>query len=160
MKRPFQDRRVATRLTRFFGGVLATVTMLVAGALLAAEVSTSFSSKISGDIPVKTEETEFTCSDTIYALLETRGLAVGVHDVEIHWFDPRGERQELTKFSAHVAGDDTIIWGWLRLHAPEGAGLVRTFDPSMGMRSFIGQWKVKVFIDGKQVDTARFDVLC
>ncbi len=134
--------------------------LLLCGAAHAIEVTTSFSSRTSGDVPQRTGETEFTCSDTIYALIDTRGLAEGLHDIEIHWFDPRGDRQELTEFSAHASSADTMIWGWMRLHPPEDSGLVRTFDPAHGMRIFIGEWTVKIYIDGKQVATAHFDVLC
>ncbi len=126
----------------------------------AAEITTTFSSRKSGDIPRKTNETEFTCSDTIYALLETRGLEPGVHDIEIQWLDPRGDRQELTQFSAHTSGDESLVWAWMRLHPPENSGLVRTFDPSHGMRIFIGEWTVKIYIDDDHVSTEHFDVLC
>lgn len=149
---------------RTFGGYLIQMILaallLWSGTALALEVSTTFSSRKSGEVPQKTGETEFTCSDTIYALIQTRGLPEGTHDIEIHWIDPLGERQELTRFSAYTSGDDTLLWGWLRLHAPEDSGLVRAFDPSHGMRTFIGQWTVRIYIDGKQVDTRRFDVLC
>lgn len=140
---------------------LLLTTLLVSGGSHASGTTVSFSTEKSGDDPpVKTGETEFTCSDTIYALVETQGIAAGIHDIEIHWFDPRDERQELTRFSAQVFGDGTLIWAWLRLHAPDGAGMVRAFDPSLGMRGFIGRWTVKVYIDDKQVTTGTFDVLC
>ena len=128
---------------------------------VALELTTTFSSRVSDDgVPRKTMETEFTCSDTIYALIEPSGLEPGEHEVEIHWMNPKGERQELTQFSAQTTDQQTLIWGWMRFHSPEDSGLVRTFDPSHGMRSFIGKWTVKVYIDGDQVHTGYFDVLC
>jgi hypothetical protein len=139
---------------------LAFLIVLYSSAADAMEANTTFSSRKSGEVPVHTNETEFTCSDTIYALIDVKGLEEGIHEIEIHWLDPRGDRQEFTQFSAHAASEDTLIWGWMRLHAPENSGLVRTFDPAHGMRSFIGKWTVRVYINGRQVSTSHFDVLC
>lgn len=141
-------------------GILLIAALLWSGFAAALDTSVSFSSRKTGEVPEKTGETEFTCSDTIYVLIEARGLTQGTHDVEIHWIDPVGERQELTRFGAYTSGDETLLWGWLRLHAPENSGLARAFDPSHGMRDFIGQWTVRIFIDGRQVSSSRFDVLC
>ncbi len=126
----------------------------------AFKITTSFSSRKVGPVPEKTNETEFACSDTVYILVETRGLSRRVHDIELQWIDPTGNRQELTRFSFHVTERETLVWAWLRLHPPENSGLTRTFDPSYGMRTFIGEWSVRIAIDTKPVSTARFDVLC
>lgn len=147
-------------VSRLAAIVTAALLLAVSTTINAADVTTTFSSRKTGEVPRKTNETEFTCSDTIYALIETRDLAQGVHDIEIQWLDPRGDRQELTQFSTHTAGDGAMVWAWMRLHPPENSGLVRTFDPSHGMRIFIGEWTVKVYIDGDHVSTDHFDVLC
>ncbi len=139
---------------------LVLIAALTAPPAAALEAAVSFSSRSDGDIPRVTGETEFTCSDTVYAIIETEDLAAGTHDIELQWFDPRGERQELTRFKAHSDGGATMIWAWMRLHGPDNSGLVRTFDPAHGMRDFIGQWTVKTYVDQRQVDTAHFDMLC
>ncbi len=126
----------------------------------AFKITTSFSSRKVGPIPEKTNETEFACSDTVYILIETRGLSRRIHDIELQWIDPTGNRQELTRFSFHVTERETLVWAWLRLHPPENSGLTRTFDPSYGMRTFIGKWSVRIAIDTKPVATTHFDVLC
>ena len=123
------------------------------------DVAVSFSSEMEGVAPRRTGETEFTCSDTVYILIESPGLEPGVHDVELRWYDPTGERRELTKFPAH-ANPGEPIWAWLKLHAPAKSGLVRAVDPSHGMRDFIGRWKVKVLIDDRPAADAAFDMLC
>lgn len=126
----------------------------------ALEVTTGFSSELDGQIPKRTGETEFTCSDTVYLLMDVGGLEAGVHGVEVHWMGPRGNRQELTRFDATSTGDPLIVWAWMRLHPPEDTGLVRAFDPSLGMRNFIGEWDIRIFIDTKQVARDSFNVLC
>ena len=124
------------------------------------EVETSFSSKKSGPLPDRTNEREFTCSDTIYILIDATGLPEGVTPVEIHWIGPTRKRHELTEFEIYVDQPQNTIWAWLRLHPPSGTKLTRSFDPSYGMRQFIGKWGVKIHINNKLVDTAGFDVLC
>lgn len=138
----------------------AVLASLLWSTAYAAQFAVSFSTRTSGDIPLHTGETEFTCSDTIYALIDADGLADGIHEVEIHWLNPVGDRQELTRFSAAASGDSTLLWGWLRLHAPENSAIARAFDPSHGMRNFIGRWSVKVYVDGRHVATGHFEVLC
>ena len=125
---------------------------------LSAEIS--FSSKKIGASPQLTYETEFTCSDKIYILLQTQGLSIGIYNIELHWINPLNKRQELTKFDAYVSDDKQLIWAWLRLQAPSNSQVIRAFDPSFGMRNFIGLWRVKIHIDGKLLSTEKFDVLC
>ncbi len=160
MPKPDDSRGARRRPGRRPVPGLLLAACLFAGNAGAAEVFTSFSTRVDNNVPRKTMETEFTCSDTIYALIETRGLEAGDHQIEIHWIDPRGDRQELTQFNAYASSGDTLIWGWMRLHAPEDSGIARTFDPSHGMRIFIGEWTVRVYIDGRQRSSGRFDVLC
>lgn len=149
------------RALRAAAGVVAAG-LLVCGATpaLALDVSVSFSSVKEGDIPKTTNQREFTCSDTVYVIIRTRGLADGIHAIQVEWFDPLGDRQELTQFEASTTGEESMIWAWLRLHAPEGLGIARNFDPSHGMRNFIGRWRVKIEIDHRHRATDWFDMLC
>jgi hypothetical protein len=126
----------------------------------ATSITSSFSASKSGAIPDRTNETEFTCTDTVYILMDAADLKPGQHDVELQWIDPVGDRQELTQFQVHNSAPNTLIWAWMRLHAPENSGLVRAFDQSHGMRDFIGKWRVKISIDGDSMGNAMFDVLC
>ncbi|MFT5111338.1 MAG: hypothetical protein ACI8P9_000657 [Parasphingorhabdus sp.] len=126
----------------------------------AKEISISFSSKKLGALPERTSETEFTCADTVYVLIDTKMLQTGVVPVEIQWIGPTRKRHELTRFEIFADQPDTLIWAWMRLHPPSGTKLTRAFDPSYGMRDFIGKWVVKILFHDRLVGTGGFDVLC
>ena len=139
---------------------LLLLTLLVPTQVFAITAEVSFSSKKIGAIPELTYEAEFTCSDKIYILLNAQGLSVGIHNIELHWINPLNKRQELTQFDVYANTDKQLIWAWLRLQAPSNSQVIRAFDPSFGMREFIGLWRVKVHIDGKLLSTEKFEVLC
>jgi len=144
-----------------FARIILTLSVfLLAPIANAFEVSASFSSRKLDGAPERTNETEFTCTDTVYILMDVRNLKPGEHEMELQWIDPRGDRQELTQFQVYTQSDYELIWAWMRLHAPENSGLVRAFDQSHGMRDFIGRWKVKIKIDGEPAGNAYFNVLC
>jgi hypothetical protein len=46
------------------------------------------------------------------------------------------------------------------MHAAPGSSLGRLIDPSMGMHEFIGDWSVRIRIDGRKVAESEFSVLC
>ncbi len=152
--------RALLRAARATWALMILLAATAAAPAAAIELDVSFSSRKDGELPEKTLETEFTCSDTIYIIIESDDLAEGVRQIEIHWMDPRGGRQELTRFPAYSDGGHTLLWAWLRLHAPENSGIVRTFDPSHGMRDFIGTWTIKIIVDDHYVGSGNFEVLC
>ena len=157
---PYKHRWSASthRLCGFLLLILLQLAPVVS--LAQPEVSLTFSSKKEGAMPVQTNETEFTCSDTIFILMHTQNLKPGVLPVEIQWIGPTRKRHELTRFEVYADQQESLIWAWLRLHPPSGTTLTRSFDPSYGMRTFIGKWAVKVLFHGKSVATGNFDVLC
>ena len=111
-------------------------------------------------IPDTKPETEFTCSDKIYAILEISGLSKDKHQLEAVWTDPQGKKRERTKVPLYVSQDQARSWVWLRLHRPTGASVVTAFDPTYGMDDFIGEWTISIFIDKKRLTKKRFSVIC
>ena len=119
-------------------------------------------SKEKNGIPDSKPQTEFTCSDKIYAILEISGLSKTKHLLEAIWTDPKGKKRERTEFPLYISQDWARSWVWLRLHGPSGIGssIVTAVDPAHGMDEFIGNWTISFYIDKKQLDKKQFSVLC
>ena len=110
--------------------------------------------------PVWTENMTFNCSDQIYTMTSVRGLTEAAHTLVVDWIDPSGRRREHTVHEFQYWGGRQWMWAWLTLHPPRGAVALRLFNPSVGMREFIGIWTVEVMIDDQPLGQATFEVLC
>lgn len=74
------------------------------------------------------------------------------------WINPKGKRQD---YASHRFSDSNYrVWFWLKLHPAFGGKFLKTIDPSTGMDKFIGEWKVKLYLDGELVTTKDFFVAC
>ena len=102
---------------------------------------------------------QFDCSDRIHLVITAAGLSKEKHELKALWFDPTGERKEMTRYKFD-AMPITQVWAWLQLHGPTGAIVGQMFDPSFGMEEFIGEWRVDVLIDGTRIAEQKFRVLC
>ena len=116
-------------------------------------------SKVEDNQPTQQASDIFDCTDRIYLVVEALGLTLEKHDLTVSWLNPLGKQQEKTdyKFDAQPF---TRVWAWLQLSGPPGAVIGQVFDPSFGMEDFIGEWRAKVAIDRKSVETLKFNVLC
>jgi len=111
-------------------------------------------------IPAQQPETEFSCSDKIFAVLELSGLSKQKHKLDAIWRDPHGKDREFTEYEFQTHSDNERIWVWLKLHRPAEAALVSFINPSAGMDEFIGQWELRLIIDDKPFETKNFNILC
>jgi hypothetical protein len=102
----------------------------------------------------------FTCSDSVFVVVDISEYPAGLHQLGIRWVDPSDTQREYSEYQFRLIGDRERVWGWIKLHRASGAGVLRWLDSSAGMEEFIGQWRVKVEIDGQPVGEAGFQVLC
>ena len=110
--------------------------------------------------PIRTDASVFNCSDQIYTMVSFSDLRETTHTLIVDWIDPSGRQREHTVHNFRYFGNPASIWAWLTLHPPRGAIALRLFDPSVGMREFIGTWTVRVTIDYQFLGRAKFEVLC
>ena len=110
--------------------------------------------------PIRTDANVFNCSDQIYTMVSFSGLRETTHALIVDWIDPSGRQREHTVHNFRYFGNPASIWAWLTLHPPRGAIALRLFNPSVGMREFIGIWTVRITIDDHFLGQAKFDVLC
>ncbi len=111
-------------------------------------------------MPSNEPNSEFGCSDRIYAVIKANGLAKKQHLLEAIWRDPHGKDREHTRYPFVVRHDQERIWVWLKLHRPSEAALVQFMNPSAGMDEFVGEWRIKVLVDGQLIDQKNFNVIC
>ena len=111
--------------------------------------------------PDKQALSKFDCLDKIYAVTDIKNMPKGKHTIEYRWMNPHGETQETTRYNFHVKeATVTNLWSWLQLSRGRGAGLFQWLDPSTGLEEFIGEWRVELFVNGKELQRATFEVNC
>ena len=115
------------------------------------------------EAPDRVSRSKFDCLDHIFAVAKIASLTEGKHAAEFRWINPQGNSQEVTKYKFLVnygnqAGGD--LWAWLKLSRGKGAGLFQWLDPATGLEEFIGEWRVELLIDGKELAKNTFQVNC
>ncbi len=102
----------------------------------------------------------FECEDTVYTVIEISDASLGMHELEVDWFDPSQSKREVTRYDFTVTNGQERIWAWLRLHRASGAGMMKWLDSSAGLEEFIGDWLVEVKVDGLNIGQTNFRVIC
>ena len=131
------------------------------GSVRAAEIDWFITNTTDDDgRPIRTDASVFSCSDRIYTMVSVSDLRETTHTLIVDWIDPNGRQREHTVHNFRYFGNPASIWAWLTLHPPRGAIALRIFNPSIGMREFIGTWTVRITIDNQFLGRAKFEVLC
>lgn len=99
---------------------------------------------------------EFDCLGRVTIYLTWYNVP-GTHRVTALWFNPQGEQQDAHDLDFEGGREVT---GWLAL---EFLNITSAGNP-MGVNSaatkFNGQWKVKLLLDGRELETKTFKVKC
>ena len=129
-----------------------------------AQADASFSifltAKAQDGVPTGEPNSEFGCSDRIFAVIDAKGLSKSKHVLEAIWRDPHGKDREHTRYPFVVRFEQERIWVWLKLNRSPEAALTQFINPSAGMDEFVGEWHIKFLVDGRQVDEKIFNVIC
>ncbi len=102
----------------------------------------------------------FDCSETIYAITMATQLDQGEHLYEVEWKEPGGKTREKTRYVFYTEGGDQKIWSWLKLNRPQWGTITSIVDPALGMREFIGKWKVSIYLDERLLERKVMQVIC
>jgi len=152
---------VALSLFRTISFLLLLLFLFGSGSVRAAEIDWFITNTTDVDgRPIRTDASVFNCSDQIYTMVSFSDLRETTHTLIVDWIDPSGRQREHTVHNFRYFGNPASIWAWLTLHPPRGAIALRLFDPSVGMREFIGAWTVRITIDYQFLGRAKFEVLC
>ena len=152
---------MALSLFRTNSFLLLLLFLFGSGSVRAAEIDWFITNTTDVDgRPIRTDASVFNCSDQIYTMVSFSDLRETTHTLIVDWIDPSGRQREHTVHNFRYFGNPASIWAWLPLHPPRGAIALRLFDPSVGMREFIGAWTVRITIDYQFLGRAKFEVLC
>ena len=152
---------MALSLFRVISFLLLLLFISGSGSVRAAEIDWFITNTTDVDgRPIRTDASVFNCSDQIYTMVSFSDLRETTHTLIVDWIDPSGRQREHTVHNFRYFGNPASIWAWLTLHPPRGAIALRLFDPSVGMREFIGVWTVRITIDYQFLGRAKFEVLC
>ena len=152
---------MALSLFRVISFLLLLLFISGSGSVRAAEIDWFITNTTDVDgRPIRTDASVFNCSDQIYTMVSFSDLRETTHTLVVDWIDPSGRQREHTEHNFRYFGNPASIWAWLTLHPPRGAIALRLFDPSVGMREFIGVWTVRITIDYQFLGRAKFEVLC
>ena len=152
---------MASILYRTFSFFLLLLFLFGQGSVRAAEFDWFVPNTTDDDgRPIRTDANVFNCSDQIYTMVSFSGLRETTHALIVDWIAPSGRQREHTVLNFRDFGNPASIWAWLTLHPPRGAIALRLFNPSVGMREFIGTWTVRATIDNQFLGRAKYEVLC
>ena len=152
---------MALSLFRTVSFLLLLLFLFGSGSVRAAEIDWFITNTTDVDgRPIRTDASVFNCSDQIYTMVSFSDLRETTHTLIVDWIDPSGRQREHTVHNFRYFGNPASIWAWLTLHPPRGAIALRLFNPSVGMREFIGVWTVRITIDYQFLGRAKFEVLC
>ena len=104
------------------------------------------------------ETTFLDCRRQIFAVISLTNVPKGTHTLVVEWTDPNGRRRE--RNVQKILDSTREVVTWLKLHPATGSGVLRVFNPAVGMTAFIGTWNVVISLDGATVQRAQFEVVC
>ena len=141
--------------------LLLLLSLVYQGSVRAAEIDWFVTNTTDDDgRPIPTDTNEVRATARIYTMVSFNNLSKTTHTLIVDWIDPNGRQREHTMHNFRYFGNPASIWAWLTLHPPRGAIALRIFNPSVGMRDFIGTWTVRITIDDQFLGRATFEVLC
>ena len=104
------------------------------------------------------ETTLLDCRRQIFAVISLTDVPQGTHTLVIDWTDPNGRRRE--RNIQKILDSTREVVTWLKLHPATGSGLLRAFNPAIGMTAFVGVWNVAISVDGAAIQRTEFEVIC
>ncbi len=158
----FSDKAITIVMALLFSTLVYSAEPQPAGEAEAdPETSLRFALSDTHGFPKDDATESFDCLDKIYAITELTHFEKGKHQVEFRWLEPRGTTRERTVYDFWVRDKpSTKLWAWLELSRAKGAGMLQWLNPAAGLEEFLGSWEVRLFIDGKEYNSAGFEVSC
>ena len=136
-------------MKKIFWLILAVFTLWFAGATTADAQVDGFRVYLSDDGECRRLTNNFHPWDVIYAFVVFSPTGQE-QEMKFRWFAATGEEEQIYSYSFNnikKPGEQCAIFSWLALHPfPNG-----TYSPK-----FLGQWMLKIFLDGKKIADRQF----
>ena len=146
------------RIGRVTVVVLAMNMWTLAPLAMATNVSVFVTDTLENDSPGVLKTTLLDCRRQIFAVISLTDVPKGTHTLVIDWTDPNGRRRE--RNTQKILDSTREVVTWLKLHPATGSGVLRAFNPAIGMTAFIGIWNVAISVDGAAIQRTEFEVVC
>ena len=146
------------RIGRVTAVVLAMNMWTLAPLAMATNVSVLVTDTLDNRRQGVLETTLLDCRRQIFAVISLTNVPKGTHTLVVEWTDPNGRRRE--RNTQKILDSTREVVTWLKLHPATGSGLLRAFNPAIGMTAFIGIWNVAISVDGAAIQRTEFEVVC
>jgi len=146
------------RIRRVTAVVLAMNMWVLAPLAMATNVSVLVTDTVDNRRQDVLETTFLDCRRQIFAIISLTNVPKGTHTLVVEWTDPNGRRRE--RNAQKILDSTREVVTWLKLHPATGSGVLRVFNPAVGMTAFIGTWNVVISLDGATMQRAEFEVVC
>ena len=146
------------RISRVTAVVLALNIWTLAPLAMATNVSVFVTDTLENDSPGVLKTTLLDCRRQIFAVISLTNVPKGTHTLVVEWTDPNGRRRE--RNVQKILDSTREVVTWLKLHPATGSGVLRVFNPAVGMTAFIGTWNIVISLDGATMQRAEFEVVC
>lgn len=145
--------------------VFVTLSMLIPGVALSTEpfANVIFASEVAeheNRVDPKNIKEDFGCGEPVHAVVGLEGLAIGPHDVEVIWIDPKGNALKADKGQVEIPRINWITYfsSFITVSA-EGAASDAS-QSSSETSPYSGMWVVEVRSDGEFVGSGSFTMTC
>jgi len=146
------------RIRRVTAVVLAMNMWVLAPLAMATNVSVLVTDTVDNRRQDVLETTFLDCRRQIFAIISLTNVPKGTHTLVVEWTDPNGRRRE--RNAQKILDSTREVVTWLKLHPATGSGVLRVFNPAVGMTAFIGTWNVAISLDGAAIQRTEFEVVC
>ena len=146
------------RIRRVTAAVLAINMWVLAPLAMATNVSVLVTDTLDNRRQDVLETTFLDCRRQIFAVISLTNVPKGSHTLVVEWTDPNGRRRE--RNVQKILDSTREVVTWLKLHPATGSGVLRVFNPAVGMTAFIGTWNIVISLDGATLQRAEFEVVC
>ena len=146
------------RIRRVTAVVLAMNMWVLAPLAMATNVSVLVTDTLDNRRQGALETTFLDCRRQIFAVISMTNVPKGTHTLVVEWTDPNGRRRE--RNVQKILDSTREVVTWLKLHPATGSGVLRVFNPAVGMTAFIGTWNIVISLDGATMQRAEFEVVC
>ena len=146
------------RIRRVTAAVLAINMWVLAPLAMATNVSVLVTDTLDNRRQDVLETTFLDCRRQIFAVISLTNVPKGSHTLVVEWTDPNGRRRE--RNVQKILDSTREVVTWLKLHPATGSGVLRVFNPAVGMTAFIGTWNIVISLDGATMQRAEFEVVC
>ena len=146
------------RIRRVTAAVLAINMWVLAPLAMATNVSVLVTDTLDNRRQGVLETTFLDCRRQIFAVISLTNVPKGTHPLVVEWTDPNGRRRE--RNVQKILDSTREVVTWLKLHPATGSGVLRVFNPAVGMTAFIGTWNIVISLDGATMQRAEFEVVC